>query len=375
MVTITETSGDVASMVDDIATAAGTASGWSDADTGVTNSGASDAPEDNGRVFSNSNTGTFLFFYVTHGEVASAGYQTGDALVGVRFIHSTNWDTNAHRPAGLTDVVYGDADDGYADYYNAVEVLPGDVSFDKFNPGFSVAEGNDSSAMWDNLERGSRFAGRGGMVAETSLSSRTAARSYSATYFGSVRPGGLTLGVWNTTDGTDGIASSYSFEWLDSKFYDDGELPVVITYNDSAKDDPDTMYSVASYGFREYGISVNAPHGTVGSRRGNVRPGEWGVLNPDADDDTFFFRRAVVSGKAESGKGFEHAGYRDTSSAIYLNPKPVAPVGFVGDTIPNQPGNGLAHGDTVTEDGTSYRAMVQSGSSRTYDMSIALRYE
>jgi len=362
MALLTETTGTLASLVDDLATTLSGVTAWTDADASVVNDGSTEEPHKNGRVFSNTNTGTFLFFYVSHGEV-DAAQNTSNKLAGVRIIHSTDWDANAHRPAGLTDTIRD------RDYWRETEVNPASTSFVHFDPGWDQVLGTKyGEERTDELQKASLRAGRGAMVRQSTMASRTDARSFSATYFASARADGLTIAAWNTTDGTNGIASCYNYEWMDSKFYDDGEIPVVITYNDSGQDNSSQMNVVASYGFRTYSISQDTEHGAVGCNRGCVQPGKWGVLNPDANDDTFFFRRPTVYRNAGIGR------FTSANQKNYL-PRPKSPVGFIGDAIPNQPGQGVAHGDTITEGGNDYRGFVQSGAGRTNAIGAALRYE
>lgn len=363
MAILQETSADLATALDDFATVLTTptdADGnqyWQDADSGVTNSGASNAPEDNGRVFSNTNTGTFLFLFITHGEIEAVD-DNGDNLVGIRAIHSTDWDTNAHRPAGYTTAIQRDP-------WGVYNVTHRSESFSRVYYGKNLGDDNQST---DRYQKCSEESGMGLFTTTNNMSNRTAARTNSATYYASARGDGFQAAIWDTSDGNNGIASAFSFEYVDSPFGSVESSPVALTYRDTVKDSSTQSNAISAYGFRSWGAAQSNEKGTVGCIRGPVAPGEWGVLNPDADDDTFFFRRPVVFQTVNQT-------YRPNNPYGYKYPEHNGPVAFFQDTIPNDPGMGAAHGDVVTHDGTDYRMMVQSGASRNYAIGLGLRYE
>lgn len=334
MVTLTEKSADVATLVDDIASTLTGLTEWSDADTNVTNSGASDDPRDNGRVLVNDNTGTFLFFYVSSGDARTI--EDNHSLTGVRVVHSTDWNTTDSLPAGQTTIDGCDAND-VRDYAGAGRRN----SFASTN--------NDSTNHWDNS------AGMGLWVAATSDGARTSARSRSCVYFLSGRPDGVQIAAWNSSDATNGMASYFSFEHLNAKFWDDGEIPVAMVHRTNARDNTNQDEGMSAYGFMRFHMNRGADKGMVGSGTGGtcVEYGRWGVLNPDANDDTYFIGKAP----------------------IYMNAAQAAPVGYIEGAIPNDVQEGGAHGDIVTHETTDYRLMVQSGAGRSNAVAVGLKYE
>ena len=358
MVTVAEKEASLATLLDDIATTATGLSAWSEADAGVVNDGATEDIQNNARVLANSNTGTFLLMYVEHG---GAGFQSPDgsgAMVGIRFLHCSDWNTTESIPAGWSNGI-----EGTEEFFRDVQSYRRN-SYEEVQRGQNV-RGNDT----DDLDTSNNDSSIGLWIRDgNNPNTRIDARSLPITYFLSIRNDGITGAVWDSNDSNNGIASWIAYEYVDNKWWADQVNPVVIAHQNSAYNDPDYVNSVNLYGFKTWAAQYNdVPHGSVGTIRGAVESVEWGTLNPDANDDTFFYKRPSIY-------------YRQPIidwriSNVRYRPYQAVPVAQMGSVIPNKPGAGAAHGDTITAGGTDYRAMVQSGASITYDIGVALQFE
>jgi len=334
MVTQTEKTGTIASAIDDLASVLSSASGWSDADGGMTNSGNSTKFYDNGRVFYNSNTATFVSFFAS--AVDNSNYYVDedgnrDYAEGIRMVHSTDWDTDKHVPDGYTMTCRGDPFSGLVHRRR-----------------------EDSHATYPSLykNRDHDQSGMGLWILKTN-ESLSNLRDREATYFFSAGSSWLSAGIWNTSDGSSGIASFYAWEYLQNMFWNPGRAPVAVTYRTSVQNNSGNAEGFTQSMFMDYTFDRYMTGGMVGHNNGAFSLADWGVLNPDANDDTFFVRRPVI-----------YDGYNRGSV-----------VAFVNNHLPNDLQEGVAHGDIVSFDGVDYRGMSQSGASVSNPVSVCMRFE
>ena len=322
MTTISEKTADYATLLDDIASALTATSAWSDADTNVTNSGDSDDWTDNARVLENVNTGTFLTLSIGFGS-----YNNSNFNAGLHVCHSTDFDSSIPAPAGKTD-------------------LPNRSDGNR-TPAYMSDVGNWADESFDNV---SEHDGRHSPVitahrADPGNISPTQMRTKSVTYFGAVNGSSFRIAVWNTTNGTEGIASYYAFEYVDNKFWSDSEVPVAIVQADT------NNAHCTEYGFRDaFREETDLP---LAAHGGAIGDGRWGKINPSSTDDTFFFTRPIVF---------------SSSSRSY-------PVAYMTDLVPNDDSEGAAHGDEITHDSDTYRILSQSGESVGNVATVGLKYQ
>lgn len=329
MATVAEKNADGATLIDDIASVLTTPTDsngnqyWTDADTYVVNDGSTTDWHNNGRVMYNSDMGVYFLFYLTHNGNGRT-YDGTHRFHGVRMVYSTDWDSTNHHPAGNTNVHSDDSfsgDVGYQtkDSYTNYDIRDGERT-------------NHVLPYWvhDNNDMGG-----------------SQKRTYSVTYFLSAGQGYFTAAAWNTGDTTNGAAGFHYNEWTDSKFWNDGIVPFCAQSRSSNRG-----LDAHNYGFQNFGGKLNGNGGDVGGTFA-VQGSAWGQVNPDANDDTFFFRRPIT--------------FKSNNKNI--------PGAYVYDAIHNDPNEGAAHGDTVTFNGVDYRCVRQSGAS-TSDLATALiRYE
>lgn len=325
MSTVAQKEGTPASLIDDIANTLTSFGEWSSGDSGVSNTQNDNMWHNNGRVLEHSGTGTYLLMYVNNGEVTTGA---GDGAVGVRCVHSSDWDSQASVPAGDTTVI---SDDPFSDN---VTNLRGDSFTNTNTVAFSAGEGIYTHS--------------------TALVDRVTAAQTDITYFLSGNGEYLNVGAWNTTDGSNGISGWLTWEHVNDKFWNDSVVPVAIASSDSHQAASSQVNIVTLYGFAGFLQSDGGQSGQVGHDFDScIGLSEWGFINPASADDTFFFRRSPI--------------YQATSQST--------PVAFVDNTIPNDPEEGGAHGDTISHNGTDYQVFRQSGASESYPVSVAMRYE
>lgn len=340
MTTVAEKQADLATLIDDIASTLTALGDWSDADADVVNDGSDNQWHNNGRVLTHANTTTYLLMYVSTGEFNDAGTNNNN-VTGIRVVHSSDWDATNNLPAG-------------------------DTTVDEEDP-FSGSVTNHRTDTFTNLQMTDEDAVHGlwTIGRNTSFTDRSSARTASCTYFISGRNDGLTVGAWNTTNGSSGGATAFVWEYSDNKFWNDGHVPVTMTtwQNLYTIANSPQWVANASYAFQAYREARNGyngvtiPNGMIGiaGNESCVYVGDWGFINPDANDDTFFFRRPVV--------------YPNNS------PDNATPVCHIEDAIPNDPNGGGAHGDTVDYGGNTYRVINQTGAGAPDPVSMGLRYE
>lgn len=348
MAVIAEKTATVGQIIDDIASTLSNLSAWNDADTGMVNDQSTEDWHNNGRVFENTNTGTYLAFYVAPANAQNDNFRNHNnrnPIGGIRFLHSSDWDPERHVPDGLTNVSFGD------------NTIRSRVTRERhYSFGEDLPNLSEQSNTFNNGKR-DRQQGVGlWLFYNWGNPNRSTLAGTEATYFISAAGNYLTVAAWNNSNANYGTAGYLSWEWVDNKFYDDGTTPVAICERTTACGNNNNAATSAGdniYGFEGYtGAGDLWERGMVGGYR-CVGEGDWGALNPDANDDTFFVRRPV----------------------IYENPNESHPVAYVEDAIPNDLQEGVAHGDTVTFNSVDYRSVRQSGASMTEPIVACLRYE
>lgn len=331
MTTIAETTGKLPDVIDDIASAATALSEWSDADTGVTNDQSSTNYEDNGRVLQHSSSGMFVGLFLQTSRYArhEDNYNNANAS-GIRVVHSTDWDTSTNSPAGKTDV--RSADPWSGDVGNNASASFTTYNTDTGNYSWTHGNANGSTQVYV-LE------GNNGM---------STVQSIDCTYFGSVTNKWINFAVWNTQDGDNGRCGYYSGEYIDNKFWSDGNTPWAAYAQSSVTRQNETGLASFQVYYGRANNNTSYPYGAVGFDRP-----EWCVVNPDSSDDTYFFRRGVM--------------YQTSSQSI--------PIAYIKAAIGNDINEGGAHGDTIDHDTETYRVLRQSGAGTNTTLSAAMRHE
>ncbi|ALJ99691.1 VP3 [Haloarcula californiae icosahedral virus 1] len=326
MTTVAEKTADTATLLDDLAaTMTGHSSGnYADADADVTNSGGTGDWYNNARVIEHTPSGQYLTFYIKN---------TGDPwnnnqIKGIAFVVSNDWDSTNDHPAGKTTTSNDDP-------------FSGDV-------------GNDRDASFSNTDiSASQYHHPDGLFYYSDNSGGTVDnRTDEVSYFISVGANYFNVAAWNTSDGNYGACGVLSFEYVDNKFWNDGNDPWAF-FCASSYDNVDG--GTEAYGWSHYCSNNNDPnpehpYSVNGFGFDN---GEWGVVNPDSNDDTFFFRRPVI--------------YETSSKNV--------PVAYVEDIISNDRQEGASHGDIVTHNGVDYQMLRQSGGGEGTPLTYGLRYE
>lgn len=184
------------------------------------------------------------------------------------------------------------------------------------------------------------------------------------TYFASFRNDGFSLAAWNTTDSQNGSAGIYSWHHVDTteKFWSDGNSGVQAmcqttgTHDTNRYDDSANVAGMATYGGNVIG-SDGVFNTYYASAPGFGDRANWGTVNPDANDDTFFFRYGLM----------------------YVNSNQEIPAAYFDEVLPNDITEGAAHSDTITFDGKTYRIIKQRGSGSNLNskgpISVAIRYD
>jgi hypothetical protein len=329
MAKIDNKTADVATLLDDlVATMLNHSSGnYTDADPALTNGGGSGDWEDNARVVEHSPSGQYLLFWVfgQHNGTGNAGAK------GVAFNISNDWDSSNHHPAGKT--MLGSDTPVSNDVGNLRQgsfTTTNEFSYSSGQPGLFPLVGDYSGT-------------------------RTERRTLPCSYQLSVTAGGFNAACWNTQDGTQGQAAVLSYEYVGSKFWADGQDPWVSMLAQSGDG------GFQAYGWRSYASNGSldkadqayATAGSNGAGQQAIEAGEWGLVNPDSNDDTFFFRRPV----------------------IYQTSQWQVPVAYVEDLISNDREEGAASGDIVTYDGTDYRMFRKSGAAQSTPVTLGMRWE
>lgn len=321
MTTIQEKTADTATLIDDIAnTAISDSSGeWSDADADLTTSN-SGGWQSRARVIHHSTTGLYLTFWA---QKQNSGIDVGESA-GVGVCVSTDFDTTNNHPAGYT---------------TAMPDAP-----------FSNDINNRVSESFSDTNLGGNSGMNGGVYYRSDYNLSFAnLMSHQVTYFISVGANHLSVAAWNTSDGTHGGAGVLSWEHVDGKFWNDGNVPYAMHTADSLGNYGGSMncYSFSHYANRTGGNT------SVYNAGSGFSSGEWGIINPDSNDDTFFFRRPVV--------------YQTLNGSV--------PVAYCEDSITNDRNEGASHGDMVSYNGTDYRMVRQSGAGNSATVTCGLRYE
>jgi len=325
MTTVAQKTATPAQFIDDLSGALTALTNWSDADTDVTNGGADDTWQNNGRALEHAPTGQTLLIYLSTAGASFQDHNHYNPVEGIRFLWCDSWDSANTLPGGNSNLKNKDAMSG------------------------SVDSSSYAGNSYVNESQNNRGGGtNGGLWVLNTNEGNTTFRNYELTYYLSAREDGITAAAWNTSDGNNGCASLLNWEHVDNKFWADGYQP--FAYWDSYSANNSTQYTEA-YAYQYIRSNDNGTDGQVG--RQEFGRSEWGTINPDSSDDTFFFRRAVL--------------YESNAGTV--------PVAFMEDALPNDLSQGASHGDTVTHNATDYQAMAQSGAGSNKTVSALLRYE
>lgn len=316
MVVVAEKQATVADIIDDIAGMLDGLADWSDADTYVTNDNTTGDWYNNGRVYQNTNMGVYVLFYYR---------DTGNDPLGVRFHISNDWDSTNNHPAGKNNAHSYDPFSGsMGEDYNSSYPYVSNMS-------------NEHDGAFLTIGKGSNF---------------SPGVDYPITYFLSASNKHISAACWNTTDSNNGASGAFSLEHVDNKFWADGVDP--FAYCSINHHDDGTRRMECAYGFQHIagwgsnGASMERPYAVSG-----FDESEWGRINPDSNDDTFFFSKPVV----------------------YLTPNKKFPSALLDYIIKNDNTEGAAHGDTISFNGKDYRCMRQAGAAYNTEVSCLLRYE
>lgn len=326
MATIAEKQADTGTLIDDLAsTMTGHSSGnWVDADTDITNGGGDNAWENNGRVIEHTPSGQFILMWVTDNGLSDT--VTGGAGRGVGVVISNGWDSTNDHPSGNTTV-------------GGQEPFAGSVGNDRYDSHSNINV-NTTNSYVDGILY---FDGNGG--------DRQTNRTDPVTYRLSVGPDYFNVAAWNTTDGNNGGACITSWEYVDNKFWNDGNDPwawtTMMNWSGSGSTE---MYGWSHYYAENNVIDAENPYG---AHEYGFDGGMWGTVNPDSNDDSFFFRRPVI---------------------YQTNGKDV-PVAYAETAISNDLQEGGAHGDVVTHNTNDFQFAVKSGAGTTTTLSWGLLHQ
>ena len=339
MVTITETVATPAQLLTDIGSMLDSLSDWTREQSGTIQNTGDDGSgnnsgswRDNSLLYSHATAGIYLLIGIDKTEIDSDGSDGDTRTMGIRFHISTDWDTELNHPAGLTDA-------------NGQDPWHGDVGFDR-NDSFDQLSRRHNSD-WNTDDFGSGVYWRSGSTDIYSF------RSESVTYFASAGNDYINVAAWSPGDGNNGAAGYVSWELTDQKFWDDGGVPYVMFTNTNSGGGGDASNGhVAQYGFNHIDTDSGNEQFPYGGSNG-FDSGAWGIVNPDANDDTFFFRRPVV----------------------YQTHQKRVPISYVYNVIANDRDEGGAHGDEITHNSQNFRIFRQTGMAEGTPVTAGLRYE
>lgn len=319
--------------MDDIANTAVGLAEWSEPDAVIKNDQATTNWEDNARLLHHAPSGQYVLIYIHEMFADLDSGNNGPQVKGLRVCTSNDWDLELNHPAGMTEV---HPDDPYS----------GDVGFDINQSYDYVGYSTDNNNYHESVPHGLWY------FENQSGDRQTQATEDTITYFLSVGAGYINVAAWNTTDGTSGAAGRLSWEHVDNKFWADGNDPWACSTQSSCGSSFGDPFRVHNYSYKYWrqdrSMDVNHPYNATGFDRG-----KWGLVNPDANDDTFFFQRPVC----------------------YLTHQKRVPVAYLEDIISNDIDEGGAHGDVISHSGTDYRIFRQSGAGESQVHACCLRYE
>jgi len=345
MATVAEKVADGATLIDDMATTLSGLASWSDADTYVVNDSTAKTADDsgnewhsNGRVFHNADMGLYVLFYLERINFDSYNRDQEFNLSGLRIVVSTDWDGTEHHPAGKTNVDSKDPFSGDVSYSHR-DFLDQQTDH-KNNPDMNLNYA--SSGVWWLKTNNYSINDADGATTDV--------RTVPLNYFLSAGNDYLNVSAWCTDDANHGIAGSASIEYVDNKFWNDSLAPVVV--HSTCTHQYHNGYRYSMYGFEHFDATFGATDSFLHSANGFDRA-KWGFVNPDANDDTFFFERPV----------------------IYASHNKNVPTAYVEDSIINQNADGGSHGDIISFNGTDYRVMKQSGGAVGKQICLAHRFE
>jgi len=305
----------VAGMLDELGTAMGNHADYTQPTTSVDNSGTNTDWQNNSVVYEHVPTGVYLLFTISAPSADKMRIEYNS--YGIRLVISSGWDSNNDAPSGNTNLdsnndspILNDApnaDDRSTTYLNNSNNSPMGWGF--YNGGYGDNK--------DNF------------------------RGVDLTYVGSVNNEGVHLGMWNTTSSSYGEASVLSWYHIQNKFWADGQEFFTALVENTANSDISAVYG---WRWVHKGNNIDeTPNGITGA--------EWGFINSDSNDDTFFFRWPVTH-TTQSEK---------------------EPVCFFKSWMSNDRSAGAAHGDVITHDGNDYIIVKQQGNSQTnYTTSAAV---
>jgi len=355
MTTIPEKAADHATLIDDITTEAGNLVDWTTGiDASINNNGGDSSDWRNfAGLIKHDPTGIYVLMYVVNGSWANDpsgnnwqinpydDYQRNGR--GVKFVFSNDWNSTDSIPAGSTTVMGSGVDAGVGDYMrHETTGNHADDSFVRFSPWYGS---NNRIAV-----------GNGLLSEQNGSGTLDDALVAPCSYFGSIRNDGFTFAIWNTSSDANGLCNWISFEQI-SKFWNDGKDDFVVFQRGNRENDHNNNNTNLSvqYGFQAWYINGELDHPDA-QEFGDLGPfdgGDWGHVNPNTNDDTFFFRRPVV----------------------YTNAQREDPVGYVEDVLVNRQNQGGAHGDVITHDATDYRVIDKKGGAGGDSITAALRFE
>ena len=327
MTTIGPKTANVSTLITDLAAAMINSGGWEDADTYVENNQNSDDWHDNGRALYHTASDQYLTFFPDNHEAPDSN--NADACIV--FVSSTDWDGTGHHPAGLTN------DDGRLPFSGSV-ANDADASFDQ--------KYGNKGPNWRITQltatHGYSFGSRSGWAGSTDS-------TYHYTYSICVESNHVTVTKRSENDTNYGAAGIYTWEHLDSKFWQDGEPPLMAY----ARSNSDAM-NVSHWQFnilsnKDRSSSTSPPLSGLPAAKG----ADYGFINSDPDDDTYFFERPLLQDSAT----------------------PRRPIAHPTSVIPNDPNAGGNHGDTVTHNGDTYRLFNRSGASESGPVTIGYKWQ
>lgn len=325
MTTIAESTTTLGAMMDGIADGLlnNHSSEWSEPDADVKNDQSTEQWHDNGRLLKHSTSGLFLLMYITYRENFRDRNNNQD-VGGIRVVVSTGWNSTDNHPVEKTNVINSDPFENEVANHRGSSVI--EQRDDEYHYAMGIWPIGSETDHWP----------------EASVSSRSdAATLVECTWWGSVGTDHISVASYDTQDTNDGNASWFSWEHTDAKFWADGVVPFFMYECDNQHgDDYQGMY-----GFQWYDQQAGNSHCDFSRSDG----ADWGYINPDPEDDTYFFKRPII--------------YTESND----------PASYVTNFIYNKNDEGSS-GDTITHNGTDYRLFQDTGASEGSPVAVGLRF-
>jgi hypothetical protein len=306
--------------MDSIATELDNQANYSEPTNSLSNDQSDDTWQNNSFVRKHDPTGRVLLFYIASESQDGIRIARQEPVDGVRLIVSGGWDSNNDLPSGNSNLRGSDA------------------------PAKTSANNVDESYNQQKVDgRYNNEVSLGYWLYYNSDRKRSVIATQDVNYLGSIDGESINIGVWSGVDSDNGIATYMSIYQLNEKFWttpqDDFSTYLKCSLNEHQSASLGWEYITAesstfSQNYQWYPDPDGSNYQDLGTGFGR-----FGTINPDTNDDTFFFRYPI----------------------IFKSPGHNIPVQYLKTTLPNDPVDGAAHEDIVTHNTTDYIIMNKKG--------------